>query len=165
MHLVIVLLLLWGLFIYRNVWPLATYVLQPEDRAEGLLLWIKGGILTVDAVVVPLVSPRLYYSRRPKVSLLGGQTMTSIGIILGSCERVIRCFVFSEFPREENTGQRLTFRLSDLKTFLLAESRTKGIHCDNEKGIDFVEGQRAAHRNLKASFSDMKVSEKRMTLR
>ncbi|KAI0344132.1 multidrug resistance-associated ABC transporter [Trametopsis cervina] len=56
-HLIAVLALCWVIFAYRNIWPLATYKLLPADRAEGAMLWIKGAILAVGAVVVPLVIP------------------------------------------------------------------------------------------------------------
>ncbi|KAI0782161.1 multidrug resistance-associated ABC transporter [Abortiporus biennis] len=59
-HLVPVLLVPWGVFLYRDVWPLATYTLIPADADEGWFIWAKVSLLTVAAVVVPLASPRRY---------------------------------------------------------------------------------------------------------
>ncbi len=61
------LLILFVMFVYRDVWPLATYDQLPEDRAEGPLLWITGFVLTMAAVMVPLISPRKYKPRKLEV--------------------------------------------------------------------------------------------------
>ncbi|KLO19974.1 P-loop containing nucleoside triphosphate hydrolase protein [Schizopora paradoxa] len=65
-HLVTVLLFTFAIFAYRDVWPLATYTHVPMDQAEGALLWVKFGILTVSALVVPLCIPRQYIPVDPK---------------------------------------------------------------------------------------------------
>ncbi|OCH90238.1 hypothetical protein OBBRIDRAFT_812797 [Obba rivulosa] len=65
-HIAVVLLVTWGTYMYRDVWPLATYTLTPVDAAEGWLLWIKFALLSVAAVVVPLLSPRRHVSINPK---------------------------------------------------------------------------------------------------
>ncbi len=67
-HLAIVLLLTWAVFMYRDIWPLGTYTLQPMDAIEGKILWAKIGLLTVGAVIVPLVIPRQYIPYNPEVS-------------------------------------------------------------------------------------------------
>ncbi|PIL29368.1 ATP-binding cassette transporter [Ganoderma sinense ZZ0214-1] len=54
----IVLLATWAVYAYRDIWPLATYDLTPIDGAEGNLLWAKIGLLTLAAIVLPLISPR-----------------------------------------------------------------------------------------------------------
>ncbi|KDR83062.1 hypothetical protein GALMADRAFT_57261 [Galerina marginata CBS 339.88] len=55
-----VLLTLFGVFAYRDVWPLATYTEVPVDGCEGRILWFKISILTFIAFVVPLFVPRQY---------------------------------------------------------------------------------------------------------
>ena len=54
----IILLATWGVYAYRDIWPLATYDLTPIDEAEGNVLWAKIGLLTLAAIVLPLISPR-----------------------------------------------------------------------------------------------------------
>ncbi|TFY70118.1 hypothetical protein EVJ58_g61 [Rhodofomes roseus] len=65
-HLALVLAFTWAIFVYRDVWPLATFTLQPVDRAEGGLLWAKFALLTVAGVAVPLLVPRQYTPADPK---------------------------------------------------------------------------------------------------
>lgn len=69
-HLVLVLLTTWAVFVYRDLWPLATYTLTPLDAVEGWLIWMKIGVLTVAAVVIPLLIPRPYIPIDPKVCLM-----------------------------------------------------------------------------------------------
>ncbi|KAL1741080.1 hypothetical protein HDZ31DRAFT_46206, partial [Schizophyllum fasciatum] len=45
-------------FLYRDIWPLATYTLTPLDGAEGNILWAKLALLLVAGGVVPLCMPR-----------------------------------------------------------------------------------------------------------
>ncbi|KAI0803028.1 hypothetical protein BC629DRAFT_1491319 [Irpex lacteus] len=59
-HLVYIALFVWALFAYRDIWPLATYTLTPADVSEGPLIWAKIALLTVVAIIVPLISPRVY---------------------------------------------------------------------------------------------------------
>ncbi|KAI0782171.1 hypothetical protein C8Q75DRAFT_811859 [Abortiporus biennis] len=59
-HLVPVLLVPWGVFVYRDVWPLATYTLIPADGDEGWFIWAKVFLLTLAAAIVPMTSPRRY---------------------------------------------------------------------------------------------------------
>ncbi|KAM5539773.1 hypothetical protein V8D89_006586, partial [Ganoderma adspersum] len=54
----IILLATWAVYAYRDIWPLATYDLTPIDKAEGNVLWAKIGLLTLAAIVLPLISPR-----------------------------------------------------------------------------------------------------------
>ncbi|KAI1790046.1 P-loop containing nucleoside triphosphate hydrolase protein [Ganoderma leucocontextum] len=54
----LVLLAAWAVYAYRDIWPLATYDLTPIDGPEGSLLWVKIGLLTLAAIVLPLISPR-----------------------------------------------------------------------------------------------------------
>lgn len=66
-HLAIVLLSVWAVYVYRDVWPFATTTLSPLDTSEGPLLWAKLADLTFAAVVVPLLIPRPYVPFDPKV--------------------------------------------------------------------------------------------------
>jgi len=56
-----------AVYVYRNVWPLATYTEKPVDLSEGALLWIKLIVLFTTAVVIPLLVPRQYVPVDPKV--------------------------------------------------------------------------------------------------
>ncbi|CCM01503.1 uncharacterized protein FIBRA_03559 [Fibroporia radiculosa] len=59
-HLVFVLGAVWAIYIYRDIWPLATYVLPIQDKAESGLLWAKLVVSTFAAVIVPFFIPRQY---------------------------------------------------------------------------------------------------------
>lgn len=61
------LLVVWGVYAYRDVWPLLTYTLDPVDGSEGWLIWTKIGVLSYAAVVVPLLIPRQYIPVDPSV--------------------------------------------------------------------------------------------------
>ncbi|KAH9951515.1 hypothetical protein B0H21DRAFT_775731 [Amylocystis lapponica] len=68
-HLAVLLLITWAVYVYRDLWPLATFTLTPVDTAEGPLFWTKFAILTFAAVVVPLLVPRQYIPVDPKEPL------------------------------------------------------------------------------------------------
>ncbi|KAI0752922.1 P-loop containing nucleoside triphosphate hydrolase protein [Daedaleopsis nitida] len=53
-----ILLTMWVIYAYRDLWPLATFTLIPTDATEGNLLWVKISILTTAAIILPLLSPR-----------------------------------------------------------------------------------------------------------
>ena len=67
-HARFVLLLLWSVFVYRDVWPLALSTMHPADQTRGLQLWIDFGVLTVAAVFVPILLPTIYVPCNPEVS-------------------------------------------------------------------------------------------------
>ena len=69
-HLSSVLFTTWLMFAYRDLWPLATFTLQPADASEGPILWAKVGALTTAATVVPLLMPRTYIPYDPTVTRL-----------------------------------------------------------------------------------------------
>ena len=71
-HLVSILIVIFGVYFYRDVWPLATYTLSPLDISEGRILWAKEIILTLIAIVIPLFIPRQYVPVDPKVPRLRG---------------------------------------------------------------------------------------------
>ncbi|KAG7086727.1 hypothetical protein E1B28_002661 [Marasmius oreades] len=58
-HVDILLLVTVMVYTYRDVFPLATFTLEPQDRAEGPLLWWKIGVVAV-ASALPLVMTRRY---------------------------------------------------------------------------------------------------------
>jgi hypothetical protein len=66
-HLNITLLALFATYVYRDIWPLATFTEDPLDTIEGGLLWAKVVILAVVSVIIPLTVPREYASVDPKV--------------------------------------------------------------------------------------------------
>lgn len=57
-----------GVYVYRDIWPLATYHSKPADNGEGILLWAKIAILTFTAVSIPLFIPHPYVPVDPQVS-------------------------------------------------------------------------------------------------
>ncbi|EMD39554.1 hypothetical protein CERSUDRAFT_150095 [Gelatoporia subvermispora B] len=58
-HLAAVLVATWGVYMYRDVWPYATFTLVPQDGV-GWQIWTQIGLLSVAGVVVPLFSPQQY---------------------------------------------------------------------------------------------------------
>ncbi|KAJ6498923.1 P-loop containing nucleoside triphosphate hydrolase protein [Mycena sanguinolenta] len=65
-HLNTVLFCTFGVYFYRDVFPLATFSLVPRDIKEGGLLWTKVIILCAVSCVVPLAIPRQYTPVDPK---------------------------------------------------------------------------------------------------
>jgi hypothetical protein len=59
---------MFGLYFYRDLWPLATFTLHPQDSVEGNLLWARFGLITLVSVMIPLLIPRRYVPIDPKVS-------------------------------------------------------------------------------------------------
>ncbi|KAF5317788.1 hypothetical protein D9619_012656 [Psilocybe cf. subviscida] len=55
-----VLLSVFAVYAYRDLWPLATFRLQPLDIAEGGTLWAKISILAFTCIFIPLFIPRKY---------------------------------------------------------------------------------------------------------
>lgn len=66
----VLLLLTFGIYVYRDIWPLATYFLEPVDKAEGKYLWAKISVLAVTAILIPLCIPSAYVPVDPDVSRL-----------------------------------------------------------------------------------------------
>ncbi|OCH87314.1 P-loop containing nucleoside triphosphate hydrolase protein [Obba rivulosa] len=65
-HLATILAITWGIYAYRDLWPFATFNLEPMDAGEGRALWIKVALLSLSGVFVPLVSPRQYTPADPQ---------------------------------------------------------------------------------------------------
>ena len=66
-HLSSILLAIFSIYAYRNIWPLLTFNMTPVDAYEGTLLWIKIGLLAFAAILVPLLVPCQYIPIDPKV--------------------------------------------------------------------------------------------------
>ena len=64
---ILVLLSVFAVYLYRDIWPLATFTEHPKDLHEGYLLWVKFSITTFTAVIIPLFIPRKYVAIDPKV--------------------------------------------------------------------------------------------------
>jgi hypothetical protein len=56
-------------YIYRDIWPLATFTEQPLD-VIGPLLCAKMALLTLTAALIPLFVPRMYIPVDPEVRVL-----------------------------------------------------------------------------------------------
>ncbi len=59
--------MLWAVYLYRDVWPVATVNLAPADKAEGPFLWAKIALLSVAGFVVPMIIPKKYTPVNPEV--------------------------------------------------------------------------------------------------
>lgn len=90
-HLSVLLLFAWSTFMYRDVWPLATYTLTPRDIHEGWLIWLKIGILSLAAVVIPLVVPRRYIPVDPQVRLSSWKSVSES--FTHVCDRRTQCLL------------------------------------------------------------------------
>ncbi|PPR05039.1 hypothetical protein CVT24_010185 [Panaeolus cyanescens] len=55
-----------AVYAHRDIWPWLTFTLDPQDAAEGRLLYFKLAVLTVTAVIIPLFIPRQYIPIDPK---------------------------------------------------------------------------------------------------
>lgn len=63
----LVLFVAFWVYVYRDLWPLATYSEVPKDVNEGLLLWTKIVVLFFTALLIPLFVPNIYVPVDPKV--------------------------------------------------------------------------------------------------
>ncbi|KAI0633977.1 P-loop containing nucleoside triphosphate hydrolase protein [Trametes polyzona] len=57
-HASLILTVSWAVYLYRDVWPLATAGQSPFDLSEGKILWAKIALLSLSGVMVPLFTPR-----------------------------------------------------------------------------------------------------------
>lgn len=64
-HLDTLLILGWCLYAYRDIWPLLTYHLVPTDL-DNIVTWSRVALLSVVAVVIPLIRPRTYVPADPE---------------------------------------------------------------------------------------------------
>ena len=63
-----VLFVAFAVYVYRDIWPLATFTDKPVDLSEGVVLWTKLVVLFTTAVIIPLLVPRQYVPVDPKVN-------------------------------------------------------------------------------------------------
>ncbi|KAF7972222.1 hypothetical protein HWV62_18618 [Athelia sp. TMB] len=59
-HLTFLLVVTFGIYAYRDIYPLGTFDKSPVDLSDGDLLWPMICILGVTGVVIPLFTPRAY---------------------------------------------------------------------------------------------------------
>jgi len=64
-HLSVLLLVAWGVYTYRDVWPLATYTLQPVDP-DNWTVWASFAVLTAVGVIIPVLTPFEYIPIDPE---------------------------------------------------------------------------------------------------
>ncbi|TFK76776.1 hypothetical protein BDN72DRAFT_873327 [Pluteus cervinus] len=65
-HQAFLLLVVFAVYFYRDIFPLATYTMVPLDLHEGWVLWSKITILTLVSIVIPLIIPQQYIPVDPK---------------------------------------------------------------------------------------------------
>ncbi|KZP10469.1 hypothetical protein FIBSPDRAFT_801212, partial [Athelia psychrophila] len=65
-HLTLLLLVTFGIYAYRDIFPLAQYDKQPMDLSEGKLLWPTICVLGVTGILVTLLTPRKYIPIDPE---------------------------------------------------------------------------------------------------
>jgi hypothetical protein len=58
-HLTILLLVSFAVFFWRDILPFGFLVMRPTDPMVWLT-WVRGGILTVVALVLPSITPRVF---------------------------------------------------------------------------------------------------------
>ncbi|KAJ7713464.1 hypothetical protein B0H14DRAFT_2413830, partial [Mycena olivaceomarginata] len=67
-HLNLMLICFFALYVYRDVFPPATFTLVPMDLAQGPILWAKIIILFLVSSFIPMVIPRQYVPLDPKLT-------------------------------------------------------------------------------------------------
>lgn len=70
-YLTSILTLTFMVYAVRDLWPLLTFTLEPQDGKEGMWMWIKVGLLGLTALAIPLLQPREHIPLDPKVRSLG----------------------------------------------------------------------------------------------
>ncbi|KAG5653499.1 hypothetical protein H0H81_012709 [Sphagnurus paluster] len=65
-HINVLLLVSFGVYFYRDVFPLATYTWSPIDISEGWALWAKVIVLGLTSIAIPLFVPRRYIPIDPQ---------------------------------------------------------------------------------------------------
>lgn len=68
-HLAALLLVAFGVYLYRDLYPFATYTQVPLDAHEGRVLWAKISLLFFVGVAIPLGIPRHYVPVDTKVGV------------------------------------------------------------------------------------------------
>lgn len=83
---IFVLLVVLGVYSYRDIYPLATYSQEPADIREGKVLWGKIFTLTMASLIIPLFTPRPYVPVDLKVCIV----LRKVWIWLTACNFVDR---------------------------------------------------------------------------
>ncbi|CEL51761.1 ATP-binding cassette transporter abc4 OS=Schizosaccharomyces pombe (strain 972 / ATCC 24843) GN=abc4 PE=3 SV=1 [Rhizoctonia solani AG-1 IB] len=65
-HLIVLLLIAMGVYVWRDLVPLAIHGRHPADTAGGWLTWSRIGVLIFASLIVPLCIPRTYVPLDPK---------------------------------------------------------------------------------------------------
>ena len=60
LHLATLLLVVFAVYAYRDIWPLMTFTLSPLDSAGGWLTWSRVILVSFLAILLPLITPREY---------------------------------------------------------------------------------------------------------
>lgn len=90
-----------AVFIYRDVWPLATYEQVPEDATvEGPIFWAKLAILAIIALVVPLFVPTKYIPLDPEVRKY-------LAILCSGAALTVECLPIESYARAQRRADRL----------------------------------------------------------
>ncbi|KAF9066068.1 hypothetical protein BDP27DRAFT_1424214 [Rhodocollybia butyracea] len=118
-HLNTVLLVVFCVYLYRDVYPLASFIHSPQDLHEGAALWAKIAILAILAVWIPLAIPRRYVPFDPKnpssqpspeqtASIFSLLTYTYLDRIVSAAYRVTH-LNFEELPplNDHDTAENL----------------------------------------------------------
>lgn len=60
---------MFGVFAYRNLIPLGAFNRRPEDGWDDWITWVRGGLVAVAGLIIPLCTPRKYEPIDPAVSI------------------------------------------------------------------------------------------------
>lgn len=60
-HADVLLVVFFGVYAYRDLWPLFTFDGKILDEEEGSILWLKIMTLMLAAIVIPVISPQCSY--------------------------------------------------------------------------------------------------------
>ncbi|PSR81333.1 hypothetical protein PHLCEN_2v6412 [Hermanssonia centrifuga] len=66
LHLTLVTFTLFAVYAYRDIWPLMTFTLEPADKAEGSILWVKVAFVAFVGAVEPMFEPYVYIPVDPQ---------------------------------------------------------------------------------------------------
>ncbi|THH01300.1 hypothetical protein EW026_g1369 [Hermanssonia centrifuga] len=66
LHLTLVTCTLFAVYAYRDIWPLMTFTLEPEDKGQGRILWAKITLAAFAGIVGPIFEPYAYTPVDPK---------------------------------------------------------------------------------------------------
>ncbi|KAF7976802.1 hypothetical protein HWV62_5660 [Athelia sp. TMB] len=84
-HLTFLLVTTFGIYAYRDIYPLGTFDKSPLDLSEGALLWPMICVLGATGILVPLCTPRAYTPVDPEFPSLKPspeQTASPLGLVL-----------------------------------------------------------------------------------